>query len=56
MEDEVAGVSRETISREEVTVSIRHFKPGKSAGPDNIISEMMIHANKSVSDFFGPTL
>ena len=51
-EDEVAGIFGETISWDEVTAGIRNFKPGKSAGPDKIISEMLKHANERVIDFF----
>ena len=45
MENEVAGVFGEAISRDELTASTRNLKPGKSAGPDKIISEMLKHAN-----------
>ena len=52
MKDEVAGIFGETISRDEVTAGIRNLKPGKSAGPDKIICEMLKHANERVFDFF----
>ena len=39
------------ISRDEITASIRNLKPGKSAGPDEIISEMLKHAHDSVIEF-----
>ena len=51
MEDEVEGVFGEAISRYDVRASIRNLKPGKTAGPDKIISEMLKHANERVIDF-----
>ena len=51
IEDEVACVFGVAISRDEVTASIRNLKPGKSAGPDEIISEMLKHAHDSVIEF-----
>ena len=56
MEDDVAGILGKRISRDEVTASIRNLEPGKSAGPDEIISEMLKHANESLVDMFGPAL
>ena len=52
MKNEEAGVFRETISRDEVTASTRNLKPGKSAGRDKIISEMLRHTHESVIDLF----
>lgn len=51
MEDEVAGVFYETISRDEVTASKGNLEPGTSAGLDEIISEMLKHADQSDVDF-----
>ena len=51
MEDDVAGILGKRISRDEVTASIRNLEPGKSAGPDEIISEMLKHAHDSVIEF-----
>ena len=56
MEDEVAGIFGETVSRDEVTAGIHNLKPGKNAGPDKTISEMLKHANESLVDLFGPAL
>ena len=46
MEDEVAGVFGEAISRDDVTAARR------KKSPDKIFSEMLKHANESVIDFF----
>ena len=51
MEDEVAGVFYETISRDEVTASKGNLEPRTSAGLDEIISEMLKHADQSDVDF-----
>ena len=52
MENEVAGIFGETISRDEVTAGIRSLKPGKSASPDKIISDLLKHAKERVIGFF----
>ena len=52
MEDEVAGIFGETVSRDEVTAGIRNLKPGKSTGPDKVIREMLKHANERANDLF----
>ena len=51
MEHEVAGVFYETISRDEVTASKGNLEPRTSAGLDEIISEMLKHADQSDVDF-----
>ena len=39
------------ISKQEVVASIGKLKSGKSAGPDNILSDMLNRANEAVIDF-----
>ena len=53
---EVKGVFGKTITRDDVTARVGNLEPDKSAGPDKIITEMLIHANESIIDISGPAL
>ena len=52
VEDDTGPDFNRPISREEVLLALSKLKPGKAAGPDMIIGEMLKYASNEIAPFF----